>query len=92
MVQEQSFTKTGKQIYEDLKKLDNEIKELYEAAQMVKSEIGAGSAAYRLLNEQYNEKRKEMQTKEKWQYAYRVFEPRTPVGTSNFGMYPEGAK
>lgn len=59
---------TGKYIYEELKQLEKEINELYDAAEMVKNEIGAGSVAYRLLNQQYKDKKTEFQLKEKANY------------------------
>lgn len=73
-MRESSLNITGRKLFEEFSKLDREINELYDAAEMVKEEIGASSAAYRLLNNQYNEKKAELQRKGNQTYSYKVFE------------------
>ena len=51
---------TGRYLFDKLKKLEDELKELGQACDIVSDEIGQQSAAYRILNAQYSQKKNEL--------------------------------
>lgn len=64
---------TGKQIYDELKKIRKDLDELGQACDLISDDLGQQHVAYVLLNKQYVEKERELRMAEAVRYV--VHEP-----------------
>ena len=60
----------GQEIYETIKRKQQEVKELQEALESVKGEMGTGSAAYKVLRDAYDAATNELSALLRQRYQY----------------------
>jgi hypothetical protein len=77
----------GKYIYDQIKKVNQELQELGTACDLISDDLGQHHVAYKLLNEQYKNKQAEIRNLENMEYM-EVITPKAPlVDYSDFDKF-----